>query len=112
MTLPLFLAVHLAYGVAMAFALFRRMHCEGEVLGVPLLWTLVPVGTVSFPTGAILLRYAGGWFLHGAFIGDGSVSYERFHLGLMFLVGLTAGVCVCAAQFFAVKGEPFLFFRI
>ncbi len=100
MTLPIFLAVHLAYGAAMAHLLMRRIRSEGEVLGVPLLYTVAPVGMVTAPLGAVLLRYAGGWFVHGAVTGNGSIGYERFHLGLMILgVALTAAVTVIGMFF-------------
>lgn len=102
MTLPLLLALHLAYGVLMAFAMERRMRAEGEVLGVPLLWTLLPVVAVSTPLGAVLLRWAGGWFLHGQLLGEGSITYERFHLGLMVGVGLAAGLCTVLGMFAAI----------
>lgn len=102
MTLPIFLAVHLAYGAAMAHLLLRRMRVEGEVLGVPLLYTLAPVGMVTAPLGAVLLRYAGGWFVHGAVTGDGSIGYERFHLGLMIASGVLAGVVTVLGMFFVV----------
>lgn len=102
MTFPIFCALHLAYGVLMAFAVFRRMRSEGEVLGVPLLFTLLPVGLVSAPVAAVQLRFAGGWFLHGALHGEGSIGFERFHLGLMFGTGLAAGLAAVAGMFFAV----------
>lgn len=102
MTFPIFCAIHLLYGVAMAFAVFRRMRSEGDVLGVPLLFTLLPVGAVSAPAAAVLLRFAGGWFLHGALHEDRAILYERFHLGLMFAVGVAAGVSVVVGMFFAV----------
>ena len=99
MTLPIFLAVHLAYGALMAHVLMRRMRAEGEVLGIPLVVTLLPVGLLSAPLGTVLLRYAGGWFLHGALTGDGSIPYERFHLGLMLLVGVLAAACTVGGMF-------------
>ena len=102
MTLPLFLALHLVYGTLMGFVLFPRMRAEGEVLGPPLLITLVPVAVVTAPVGAVLLRYTGGWFLHGALIGNGSVTYERFHFGLLLLVGLGAGLATVAGMFHVV----------
>jgi hypothetical protein len=102
MTFPLLCALHLVYGVAMAFAVFRRMRADGDVLGVPLLFTLLPVGAVSAPAAALLLRFSGAWFLHGALHEDRAILYERFHLGLMFAVGLAAGVCVVVGMFFAL----------
>lgn len=102
MTLPLFLALHLAYGTLMGLVLFPRMRAEGEVLGPPLLLMLVPVAVVTAPVGAVLLRYCGGWFLHGAFVGEGNVFYERFHFGLLLLVGLGAGVATIAGMFHVV----------
>lgn len=102
MTLPIYLAAHLVYGVLMGGILLRRMRAEGEVIGVPLVVTLAPVGLVTAPLGAVLLRYAGGWFLHGFLLGDGSIAYERFHLGLMVLVGLLAGLSTLGGLFFAI----------
>ena len=102
MTLPLFLALHLVYGTWMGLVLFPRMRAEGEVLGPPLLITLLPVAVVTAPVGALLLRYSGGWFLHGALIGEGNVTYERFHFGLLLLVGLGAGVATIAGMFHVV----------
>jgi hypothetical protein len=96
MTLPLFLALHVVYGTLVGQVLFPRMRAEGEVLGPPLLLTLVPVALVSAPVGTILMRYAGGWFLHGLFVGGGSVAYERFHFGLLLAVILGAGVATVA----------------
>jgi len=102
MTLPLFLAMHLVYGTAMGLVLWPRMRAEGEVLGPPLLLMLLPVAAVTAPVGAILLRYSGGWFLHGAFVGDGNIAYERFHFGLLLLVGLAAGLSTIAGMFTVV----------
>ncbi|MFZ9889778.1 MAG: hypothetical protein ACO3JL_19965, partial [Myxococcota bacterium] len=87
MTLPLLLALHLGYGVVMAHAVERRVRAEGAVLGVPLVFAMLPVACVSVPLGAVLLRWAGGWFLHGAFLGEAGIAYERFHLGLMLVTG-------------------------
>jgi hypothetical protein len=92
MTLPLFLALHLVYGTLIARVLFPRMRFEGDVVGVPLLLALAPVALVSAPIGALLVRYAGGWFLHGLLMGDGAVAYERFHFGLLLLCGTLAAV--------------------
>ena len=102
MTLPIYLAAHLIYGVLMGTALLRRMRAEGEVVGIPLVITLAPVGLVTAPLGAVLLRYAGGWFLHGQMLGDASVAYERFHLGLMIAVGLAAGLATLGGMFFSI----------
>ena len=102
MTLPLYLCAHLVYGVAMAFVLFPRMRAEGEVLGPPLLMTLAPVGLFTAPIGAVLVRYSGGWFLHGAFFDQGAISYERFHLAILLMTGILAGVFVVGGMFFAV----------
>lgn len=102
MTFPIYCALHLAYGALMTFAVWRRMRSEGEVLGVPLLWTLLPVGLFSAPVGAVLLRFSGRWFLHGALHGDGAIGFERWHLGLMFAVGLAAGLSAVVGMFFAV----------
>jgi hypothetical protein len=102
MTLPIFLAVHLAYGTLMAFAMERRMRSEGEVLGLPLVFALVPVAFVSAPLSAVLVRYAGGYFLHGAFVGSGSIEYERFQLGLLLAVGFAAGLVAALGLIFSV----------
>jgi hypothetical protein len=102
MTLPLFLALHLVYGAAMAHAMRARLLADGDLIGIPLFATLVPVALFSAPVGAVLLRYAGGWFLHGALMGDGSVVYERFHLGLMVGIGLGAALCTVAAMAFSI----------
>ena len=102
MTLPIFLCVHLAYGVAMAFAMERRMRSEGEVVGLPLVWALVPVAVVSTPMSAVLLRYAGGWFLHGQLLEEGAITYERFQLGLMVAVGFAAGLLCAIGLVFAI----------
>lgn len=93
MTLPLFLALHLVYATLVAEVMFPRMRAEGEVLGPPLLLMLAPVAVITAPIGLLFLRYAGGWFLHGALLGvEGSVVYERFHFGLLLtlLVLITA----------------------
>lgn len=92
MTLPLFVALHIVYGTLIGRVLFPRMHAEGEVLGPPLLLALVPVALVSAPVGTAFMRYSGGWFLHGAFVGDASHWYERFNFGLLLGVVLLAGL--------------------
>jgi hypothetical protein len=91
MTLPLFLAAHFVYGTVLGRVLFPRMRAEGEVLGPPLLLTLVPVALITAPIGAVLMRYTGGWFSHGLFVGQGNVAYERFHFGLLLGVIVGAG---------------------
>ncbi|MCC7070504.1 MAG: hypothetical protein IT383_04220 [Deltaproteobacteria bacterium] len=102
MTLPIFLALHLAWGALMAHLLMPRMRAEGVVLGVPLLYTLAPVGMVTAPLGAVLLRYAGGWYVHGAVTGNGSIAYERFHLGLLVLSGVLTALVTVGGMFFAI----------
>lgn len=102
MTLPIYLAAHLIYGVLMGTLLLRRMRAEGEVIGIPLVVTLAPVGLVTAPLGAVLLRYAGGWFLHGLLLGEASTAYERFHLGLMVAVGLGAFAATIGGMFFSI----------
>src|SRR5690349_21483197 len=99
MTLPLFLAAHLVYGMGMGMLILPRLKAEGEVIGVPLLLSLTPVAAITAPLGTILLRYAGGWFLHGALHGQGSIAYERFHLGLMLLVAAGAVGATLAGLF-------------
>lgn len=90
MTLPIYIAAHLVYGASMGRLLLRRMRAECEVVGIPLIVTLAPVCLATVPLGAVLLRYAGSWFLHGMFEGEGVVAFERFHLGLMLAVGSAA----------------------
>src|SRR5690606_22770851 len=102
MTLPLLLALHLVYGVAMAFAMERRMRSEGEVLGLPLVLAMMPVAAVSTPLSAVLARWSSGWFFHGLFLGEASFGYERFHLGLMMGIGLLEGLMAAAALIFAI----------
>jgi hypothetical protein len=102
MTFPLYLAVHLVYGALMAWVMERRLRSEGEVLGVPLVVTLVPVAFVSAPVGAIFVRWAGGWFLHGAFLANGAYVYERFHLGIMIGVAFLAGVSTVFGMFVTI----------
>jgi hypothetical protein len=102
MTLPLFLALHLVYGTLIGRVLFPRMRAEGEVVGIPLLLALVPVALISAPLGALLVRYAGGWFLHGWLLGDGGLAYERFHFGLLLLSGTGAAAFTVAGLFFIV----------
>lgn len=102
MTYPLFLLLHLAYGAACALATERRMRSEGEVLGVPLIVTLAPVALISAPIGAALLRFAGGWFLHGFFVGDNPIAFERFHFGLMIGVGVSAGLATVIGNFVSI----------
>ncbi len=102
MTFPLFLLLHLAYGAACALATERRMRSEGEVLSLPLIVTLAPVALISAPIGAALLRFAGGWFLHGFFVGDNPIAFERFHFGLMIGVGVSAGIATVLGNFVAI----------
>ena len=102
MTFPLFLAAHIIYGVVMAHVLMRRMRAEGEVVGIPLVVTLAPIGLLTAPLGAVLLRYSGGWFLHGWLTGEGSIAYERFQLGLMLFVMVLAGACAVGGMFGAI----------
>jgi hypothetical protein len=92
MTLPLFLALHLVYGHLVALALLPRLEAEQEVLGGPLVTAAAPVMLLTAPIGCVLLRYAGGWFLHGAMLHHWA--YERFHLGL------SLALCVAVALTF------------
>jgi hypothetical protein len=101
MTFPIFLTAHLVYGVLMAFAMERRMRSEGEVLGLPMVWLLVPVAFVSAPLGAVMLRYMSEWFLHGAFAAD-HVGFERFQLGWMIAVGVSAGISSVFGLLFSI----------
>ncbi len=96
MTLPLFLALHLVYGTVIGQVFFPRMRAEGEVLGPPLLWMLVPVAVISAPVAAVLTRWSSGWFFHGLFVGELSASYERFHFGLILAAVLGAGAATVA----------------
>lgn len=102
MTFPVFLCIHMLYGTLMAYTMERRMRSEGTVLSWPLLWTLLPVALVSTPLGAVLARWAGGWFFHGAFMGDNAIPYERYHLGLMLVVGLAVQAVTLAATCFCI----------
>jgi hypothetical protein len=102
MTLPLFLALHLVYGTLIARVLFPRMRAEGEVVGIPLLLALAPIALFSAPVGALCVRYAGSWFLHGWLMGDGAVTYERFHFGLLLLCGALAAAFALAGLCFIV----------
>lgn len=102
MTFPIYLCVHVLYGALMAHAMQKRLRSEGEILGVPLLVTLAPVALSSAPLGSVLFRWAGGWFVHGAFLGEGSIPYERFHLGLLAGVGVSAGLATVAGMFIAI----------
>lgn len=102
MTFPVFLCVHMLYGTLMAYTMEKRMRSEGTVLSWPLLWTLLPVALVSTPLGAVLARWAGGWFFHGAFLGDNAIPYERYHLGLMMAVGLAVQAVTVVATCFSI----------
>lgn len=102
MTFPLLLALHLVYGVAMAFAMERRMRSEGEVLGLPLVLAMAPVAVLSTPLSAVLARWSAGWFFHGVFLGEASVAYERFHLGIMMGIGITMGLAAATAMVFTI----------
>jgi len=93
MTFPIFLAFHLAFGANMAFVTERRMRSTGEILGGPLIFTLAPVALISAPIGALSIRFAGRWFLHGAFLNGDAIVYERFQLGIMAGVALLAALC-------------------
>lgn len=86
----------------MAYAMEKRMRHDGTVLALPLVWTLVPVALVSTPLGAVLARWAGGWFFHGAFLGDNAIPYERYHLGLMMGAGLAVILVTILATCFCV----------
>jgi hypothetical protein len=91
MTLPLFLALHMLYGVLAGRAVFQRMRVEEEVLGGPMFAASLPVFLLSAPIGVVLLRYAGGWFLHGALLRHWV--FETYHVGLaVALVLFTGGV--------------------
>lgn len=102
MTLPLYCGLHLVYGAVMAFAAERRMRSEGDVVGLPLVVTLLPVGLISAPMGAILARYTGPWFFQGLPLDAISIEFERFHLGVLIAVAVLAGVCTIAGNFAAI----------
>jgi hypothetical protein len=102
MTLPLYAGLHLVYGAIMAFAAERRMRGEGEVLGWPLVVTLLPVALVSAPVGAILARFAGGWFFQGIDVTAFPIEFERFHLGILVTVGALAALCTIIGNFAAI----------
>lgn len=92
MTLPFYLMAHAIFGLAMGRVYEKRLLSEGEILSPPVLWTLAPVAVLTGPLGVLLARYAGGWFFHGFFVGDGKILFERFHLGLAFLVITSAAL--------------------
>ena len=102
MTLPLYAGLHLVYGAVMAFASERRMRAEGEVLGWPLVVTLLPVALVSAPVGAVLARFAGEWFFQGINVGAFPIEFERFHLGVLVTVGAIAALCTIVGNFAAI----------
>ena len=102
MTFPLFCGLHLVYGAIMAFAAERRMRAEGDVLGLPLVITLVPVALVSAPLGAILARFAAPWFFQGLPVTELAIEYERFHLGILVAVGTAAALCTLLVNFAAI----------
>lgn len=103
MTFPIFCMAHLLFGAALGFATERRMRTEGEVFSAPLLFALAPVLLVTAPLGALLLRYAGGWFSHGLFTGDAAITYERFFFGLVCAVSLTAALATAGAMVWVVS---------
>lgn len=102
MTFPLFCGLHLVYGAVMAFTAERRMRAEGEVLGLPLVVTLLPVALVSAPMGALLARFAGPWFFQGLPVEELTIEFERFHLGILITVGAAACFFTLAGNFAAI----------
>ena len=102
MSFPLYLIIHVVYGGLMAFIMERRLRSEGEVLGVPLVASLVPVAFVSAPIGAMLVRWSGNWFLHGAFQAGGAYTFERYQLGIMIVVAFLAGVATIFGLFISI----------
>ena len=90
MTFPFFLMAHILFGLGMGRVFERKFLSDGHILAPPLLWTLIPVTLVTAPLGMLLARYAGGWFFHGFFVGDGKIFFERFHLGIVVTVLLCA----------------------
>jgi hypothetical protein len=110
MTLPLVLALHVVYGAAMAFVFLPRLEREQELLGAPLLLVFAPVFLLSAPIAFVQLRYSGGWFLHGAFLGGNSIPYERFHVGyallMLLLIVVATGISWIVSLFFLSRGRP------
>lgn len=102
MTVWMFLAVHVMYGALMARATVPRMLAEGAVLGAPLVVSLAPVALVSVPVGAMLSRFVGVYFLQGIPIEHDPIAFERFHLGVLLLVGLAVVGATILGHFFAV----------
>lgn len=102
MTLPLVLALHLAYGALMAYATERRMRAEGEVLGWPLVATLTPVALVSAPVVALLTRYLPHYFLQGVPFSSWEGAWERYHLALMFGAAASTFVFTLVGNFIAI----------
>ena len=100
MTLPFYLMAHAVFGLAMGRVFEKRLLTEGEVLSPPMLWTLAPVAILTGPLGVVLTRYAGGWFFHGFFVGEGKILFERFHLGLAFLVLTSAALVSVGGMIF------------
>ncbi len=86
MTFPIYMFAHFIYGMAMAFGWQKRVLREGDIIGLPLLLSLLPVCLVTVPCGVLLLRYAAGWFSHGLIMGEATIAYERFHFGMIMLV--------------------------
>ena len=77
---------HILFGLGMGRIFERKFLSDGHILAPPLLWTLVPVTLITAPLGMLLSRYAGGWFFHGFFVGEGKIFFERFHLGIVIAV--------------------------
>jgi hypothetical protein len=109
MTLPLVLALHVVYGAAMAYVFLPRLEREQELLGAPLLLVFAPVFLLSAPIAFVQLRYSGGWFLHGAFLGGNSIPYERFHVGyalaMLALIVVATAVAWIVSLFFLSRGR-------
>lgn len=102
MTLPLFCALHLVYGALMARVTLPRMQSEGEVLGLPFVVSLVPVGLISAPLGAALARYVPAWFLQGVDFPGWLGPWERYHLVVLFAVGAAAFASTIAGSFITI----------
>jgi hypothetical protein len=101
-TLPIYLALHVAYGALMSIASSRRMMHEQTVLGLPFVFTLAPVALVSVPVAAVLMRFTGEWFLHGALYASFPIETERFHLGLTLVVGAMVVLATVVGHFAAI----------
>lgn len=102
MNLLIFCALHFAYGAATAFAAAPRMRSEGEVLGWPLIVSLVPVALVSAPVSGILVRYAPSWLFSHLPWTQWTIEFERFHFAILLLIAALTALSMLAGNFLAI----------